>query len=628
MDEIQNKPMLKPEFSGIPRLLKSVPRWVLWRAEERDGRITKPPYTAGGTHASVDNPATWDSYACVSEAYDGEIHGGIGFVLSSGDGLAGIDLDHCVDENGKIDEEAQGIIDAINSYTEFSPSGTGVRIFLTNNGNGMRGNRKGNLEIYTHSRYLTVTGHHVVGTPTTIENRSEELSELHERVFGPEREAVETPTPTAMLNVEEIEERLEIAKDSRGAEKIEKLLAGNTEGYDSHSEADLALCCHLAFWLDKDAVAMDTVFRASGLYRAKWERADYRDHTIGRAIKETRDIFGPGEPPTIPTSESEQEFSTITATEILEMEIPEEDAIIEDLVNKGSSLMILGRGGVGKSTIGLDMLCHIAAGRRMYRTWDVPEPRTVLLVQSENAHRTTQQRLQSFYENHNEPVFLEGRDRIKFACRNDDIRASGDLLKDKFYKEIRKLIQESGAEVVLLDPLVSFHSVNENDNVLMRSVLDQLTKLSSETGAAFIIIHHFGKSKELEGSEKSRGASSITDWARGCLNLEKVKHEHRNLVKVSHVKANDFECSPPFLLEIEGAGVTYTEPDVVCPPLTVQEILREMGGEVEQQTTLVNELRSRLDISTRTAIEGISRAERYGYIRSERVDRRKRIYVE
>lgn len=104
--------------------------------------------------------------------------------VDNGPTFAGIDLDGCRDRRtGVIEEWARQIIHAVNSYTEISPSGTGVKIFLTG---GLRdedtSQRKVHrLEVYDCKRYFTVTGHHLAGTPTTVESRETELRALYAR---------------------------------------------------------------------------------------------------------------------------------------------------------------------------------------------------------------------------------------------------------------------------------------------------------------------------------------------------------------------------------------------------------------------------------------------------------------
>jgi energy-coupling factor transporter ATP-binding protein EcfA2 len=95
---------------------------------------------------------------------------------------------------------------------------------------------------------------------------------------------------SANLSDEDLLERMFAAKN--GA-KVRALWEGDTSSYGSHSEADLALCCHLAFWTQKDAAVIDRLFRQSGLYRDKWEREDYRAHTIGAAVERTGGTYSP-----------------------------------------------------------------------------------------------------------------------------------------------------------------------------------------------------------------------------------------------------------------------------------------------------------------------------------------------
>ena len=71
---------------------------------------------------------------------------------------------------------------------------------------------------------------------------------------------------------------------SKYGAQIKALFDGDQSGCGSHSEADLKLMNHAAFWFDRDAQAMDTLMRQSGLFSEKWERDDYRRNTIEKAI--------------------------------------------------------------------------------------------------------------------------------------------------------------------------------------------------------------------------------------------------------------------------------------------------------------------------------------------------------
>ncbi|WP_054644785.1 phage NrS-1 polymerase family protein [Thermoanaerobacter thermocopriae] len=69
------------------------------------------------------------------------------------------------------------------------------------------------------------------------------------------------------------EEILEKARTAENHKEFNLLWEGKWQeaGYPSQSEADLALCCMLAFWSGKNKEQMDRLFRNSGLFREKWD---------------------------------------------------------------------------------------------------------------------------------------------------------------------------------------------------------------------------------------------------------------------------------------------------------------------------------------------------------------------
>ncbi len=87
---------------------------------------------------------------------------------------------------------------------------------------------------------------------------------------------------------------LEKMLGAKNGERVRRLWQGDSSDYPSHSEADAALCCHLAYWTGRDPERMDSMFRRSGLVRDKWtEREDYRTATIDSAIDRTVEVYTP-----------------------------------------------------------------------------------------------------------------------------------------------------------------------------------------------------------------------------------------------------------------------------------------------------------------------------------------------
>jgi primase-polymerase (primpol)-like protein len=144
-------------LGNIPEELRQRPQWLVWKLEERDGKPTKVPYIAGGVgKASSTDSETWRSFKEAVQALRTGRYSGAGFVFSSGDPFAGIDLDGCRNpETGELEEWAAKIVQNLDGYAEVSQSGTGVHIVVR----GKAPNKKrGKVEAYSSERYFCMTG--------------------------------------------------------------------------------------------------------------------------------------------------------------------------------------------------------------------------------------------------------------------------------------------------------------------------------------------------------------------------------------------------------------------------------------------------------------------------------------
>jgi putative DNA primase/helicase len=275
---------------AIPALLRAIARWLCWDYtwDAAEAEWDKPTRTAAGRPASSTNPATWCSFPEALAAYRERGFSGVGFVLvrpaDGEDGIVGIDLDDCRDAvTGDIDEWAAEIVRELNTYTEVSPSGTGLRLFcLERKPEG--GCRKGKFEMYSWGRYVTVTGQHLAGTPTEVGRRQAEMEAVHTAIFGVPGAPADTARGGAEPSDQDDAEVVRRAGEARNGEKFRRLWEGDTTGYTSASEADLALCSLLRFHCGRDPRRIDSLFRRSGLMRPKWEREDYRGATINKAL--------------------------------------------------------------------------------------------------------------------------------------------------------------------------------------------------------------------------------------------------------------------------------------------------------------------------------------------------------
>ncbi|WP_088311693.1 phage/plasmid primase, P4 family [Bacillus cereus] len=284
-------------FNEIPAELKALPQWILWKFETRNGKQTKVPCQVTGEMAQANNRRTWSTFATAVKFYLEGDYDGIGFVFSRQDNYIGIDIDKCVTD-GKTNTFATEIINTLDSYTEFSPSGNGIHIIIKGSlpqsvlGTG-RKNTKHGLEIYSYGRFFTFTGNRE--NSNDVYDRTDELAEVFEQYF-------DDSDIQGRVNLAEFEkDEIKISNEalwermfrSKNGDEIRSMYNGNLIN-DDHSATDLALCNHLAFWTGKSATRMDAMFRETSLIRDKWDvihfsdtNETYGERTIGVAISST-----------------------------------------------------------------------------------------------------------------------------------------------------------------------------------------------------------------------------------------------------------------------------------------------------------------------------------------------------
>src|SRR5262249_46233993 len=137
----------------------------------------KVPYQAAhpSRNAKIDDPSTWGDYGTSAAVVSAGNADGVGFVLSDSEYCA-FDVDNCRDPGtGEVHPWAQGLINRAGSYVEVTPSKAGLRIIGT--GDGAAVHRKldvgdgVSVEVYRKAtRYITVTGDALAGSPSTIAN--------------------------------------------------------------------------------------------------------------------------------------------------------------------------------------------------------------------------------------------------------------------------------------------------------------------------------------------------------------------------------------------------------------------------------------------------------------------------
>jgi putative DNA primase/helicase len=352
--------------------LKAQRRWVLWKSETVHGKQTKVPYQPSGPKAMANNPGTWHTYAeCAALASQ---FSGVGLVL--GEGVWGVDIDGCCDAvTGKFTPESRLIVIGLDSYGEYSPSGTGCHVLGLGKlpGPGLKKPHPGckAVEVKADGYYFTFTGRHLSKTPAALEDRQEQVLSLYDRVSKIANRRNSTGLTVSIPVSEE--------------ERFRKLMAGDMSDYNGdHSTADFALCILLAKKHGCNAFKIDAEFRESGLYREKWERDDYRENTITRAVtavaKEAPVIFADPDDKPI-EDDGETEFL------VESLEDPGNDGWFP----KGELSLIGAPSGVGKTSWAMPLLENIRHAQDVWghRISKARDYRVLLHDRSKKAMRRT-----------------------------------------------------------------------------------------------------------------------------------------------------------------------------------------------------------------------------------------------
>jgi len=278
-------------IQNLPQEMKSKPNWVCHR--------NKVPVDAkNGKNASCADATTWSDFE-TAVAYANANDLGLGYQFSADDDIVGVDIDHCY-VNGKIeDAKIMEILAMANSYMEFSPSETGIHIFVKgiwdvqDNRHKAKINNDIGIEVYAGARYFTVTGNKLPDAQSVI-NEAQGVLDYIAKEFFTEHDVPSVAMHNAQQDSsQQLDEAtlIVIQEELKRNPSFASLWNGERANSDESSN-DFALICTLLRIFDGDKEKTRLAFLASDYVATKddkhlkklFERDDYLERTFDVAV--------------------------------------------------------------------------------------------------------------------------------------------------------------------------------------------------------------------------------------------------------------------------------------------------------------------------------------------------------
>ena len=524
---------VNPNVESIPNELKQLPQWVCWKYEERKGKRTKVPYNAqNGRQASSTDSKTWCSLTGVLNVCQrNETYAGIGFVFSESDPYCGIDMDDCLDDKGEF-TWGRDIVDWLDTYTEVSPSGRGVKLIMQGRkpddarsrikGFGADGSKS--LEVYDKARFFAMTGQTLPDCSTEIAERQEALETLCSW------QAPATQTSQVAAN------------DDRTTQCLNAMLRMNLADNNDGSHRLYVACCRC---VEHDLSESETLATIRAYQHVKPFPVAWSDADILRRLKDAERTCQRGvaiarlaEPVIldgllqhfgipicnveVATSPERTPPQPKSIAELVHTYPELRPPIIHGLLRRGETANIIAPPKTGKSWLASDLAIAVASGRPWLDHFNT-EPGDVLIIDNELHGETSANRVPRVaaarnvpWDEYSQNVFVENlRGKLR------DIHSMASYFQT---------LEPGRYQIIVLDAFYRFlpRDTDENDNGAMANIYNQIDWCADHLACSFVLIHH--------ASKGNQSGKSVTDVGAGAGSQSRATDAH--LVLRPHEEAN------------------------------------------------------------------------------------------
>ena len=502
---------------------------------------------------STAKPDAWADYETAIAAFKQhkKAFAGLGYLMTGAHGIVGTDLDDCFDEDG-LQPWAAKIVKRLNTYTELSPSGNGLRLFSLGEIDEDWNNHEVGIEVYGGSapRFLTVTGCHLPGTPLRVTKAPPNVFNTMAQQFKKERKSLavdSSPMPEIGDDEDLPEYRSGLTRKAKefldsgenGGDRSRALFAtavslsasGLTpeQCFTVMAQNEHAMECALAHRHDDYDRALQYIWTEQcekGKIRADETKGpsardfedlidDFHTEPEPRTLKTRYDcedlLYSTTEEPE-PTNPADdfadydeepsraKQAATVSGSRFTFEQVGPFSAsamdvayLIDDVIPKAGLAIMYGESGSGKSFLAIDFAMAIANGTK-WRDHDT-EQGNVAYVCAEGAggfkRRMTAYATYNDYDLNAAPFYVLGD-----APNLSEVEDTRELIK------ALKLVKP---KIVFIDTLAQSFVGNENSGEDIGRVLAHCKAIHKITGATVVLVHHSGK----DTTKGARGHSSL-----------------------------------------------------------------------------------------------------------------------
>jgi hypothetical protein len=525
------------EYADIPKELISDKMLLVHRSKVPFGAVSRKAENNPELGATIQEACG----ALAEGGADGKPLDGLGRYVAPP--FVVIDLDKCVDpQTGDVETWAGEIVRSIDSYTESSPSGTGLHIWVRGAKPGDR--CRNGIEMYDRGRYLTLTGRHVPATPKEV--REVDLTDIYARMLR--GDFVKSEQPSQKSSPAITNEPAKIQSEGKIlTTRLELLMSGeilssspfvigdahgNKVEYPSQSECDGALSVLLATKHGGDAEKIDADFRASSLFREKWDEKHgpktYGQITIASAIAFIKKTSTSSATAPVQTENNiaPKSFVMVSGDNFMSEKIPPRKVIMRT-IDKGDAVFyaksinqIFAWRGLGKTCVGLGLTAAFANGGS-FLNFESPEPVNVLYIEGELPAEQMQERWRQIIGKTN------GRARLVTIDKQPE-HSFPSFATAQGMARVEATLAQCAAEgfpvaVLFLDSVSTLFNIAANDEENWILIQSWLLRLRSQ-GLCIFFFHHAGK------SGLSRSHSKSEDMLDVSIKLDKPDEQEEGIL--------------------------------------------------------------------------------------------------